>query len=352
MSRTIKAITRYMAASIDSEYPAGGLEQQSMKPRRPTPTVASILTAIATIAISGSAEAGPPVRGFGGGNFAGDGGFAGGSRAVPVSPAGALRAPPAFRSAYFTGRTVGGLSRAPRVDYGRAPMPAVTSRGFTGSGSRSAPPISGRTSPVTSQQNRAISPAKQNARATNSQVAAIDRQRNREDSLAAQNRASDPRTSTAANPHLFVKNHASERHDGNWHRDWDRHRAHLHHNRVFVFIDGFWWGLYPWDFYGAYPNNGYVYPYGDGYSYGGPSTYNYSDDYYDPSSYDDSGYDSNSIVREVQSELANLGYYNGAIDGVQGDATEAGLARYQEDHGLSVTGTVTSATLQAMGLQN
>ena len=46
-------------------------------------------------------------------------------------------------------------------------------------------------------------------------------------------------------------------------------------------------------------------------------------------------------MRAVQSELAKLGYYHGPIDGVMGDATEAALARYQEDHDLSVTGTVT-----------
>jgi N-acetylmuramoyl-L-alanine amidase len=64
------------------------------------------------------------------------------------------------------------------------------------------------------------------------------------------------------------------------------------------------------------------------------------------------GYESNPTVRAVQSELAKLGYYHGPIDGVMGDATEAALARYQEDHDLSVTGTVTSTTLQAIGLQN
>ena len=336
------------------------MNNETVETRKPTnrkesyiKTKLMILTAIATMAISASAEAGPPAHGFDGSNFAGRGSFAGGgSRAAPAVRAGAVRAPPAFRGAHSTGRTVSGPSRASRVEYRRVRTPAVTSHGFTASGNRSAPRIAGRTSPVASQQNRAMVPTKQNARATNWQVAARHRQPNREGSLAAQNRVSDPRTSTAANPHSFVKNHASERHDGNWHRDWDRHRAHFHHNRVFVFVDGFWWGLYPWDFYGTYPDNDYVYPYGYDYSCDDSYTDNYPYDYSDPSSYDYSGYDTNSIVREVQSELANLGYYNGAIDGIQGDATEAALARYQEDHDLSVTGTVTLTTLQAMGLQN
>jgi peptidoglycan hydrolase-like protein with peptidoglycan-binding domain len=54
-------------------------------------------------------------------------------------------------------------------------------------------------------------------------------------------------------------------------------------------------------------------------------------------------------VSDVQSRLAKLGYYHGGIDGMMGDQTEAALARYQQDHDLSVTGTLTSATLQSLG---
>ena len=61
-----------------------------------------------------------------------------------------------------------------------------------------------------------------------------------------------------------MKDHAFARHDANWHRDWDKRRTHFNRGRVFVFIDGFWWGLYPWDYYpyGAsdyYPNDYYDY---------------------------------------------------------------------------------------------
>jgi N-acetylmuramoyl-L-alanine amidase len=75
-----------------------------------------------------------------------------------------------------------------------------------------------------------------------------------------------------------------------------------------------------------------------------------------PSSNDQSTYvnsdqhEKGAIVSEVQSELAKLGYYRGAIDGVVGDETQAALARYQEDRDLSVTGTLTAATLQSLGL--
>jgi hypothetical protein len=168
-------------------------------------------------------------------------------------------------------------------------------------------------------------------------------------SIAGRSRVSDSRTSTAVNRQSFIKNHAFARHDANWHRDWDRRHAHFHHGQVFVFIDGFWWGLDP----GFYPFDYYA----DGYDpydyYGSPydSYDNYPYDYDDQSaSVDSDQYGNNSTVSTVQSELAKLGYYHGAIDGGVGDETEAALARYQEDHHLSVTGTLTAATLQSLGL--
>src|SRR5438874_6852492 len=36
--------------------------------------------------------------------------------------------------------------------------------------------------------------------------------------------------------------HIAERHDVNWHHDWDRRRAHFDHGHFFVFINGFWCG--------------------------------------------------------------------------------------------------------------
>jgi peptidoglycan hydrolase-like protein with peptidoglycan-binding domain len=56
-------------------------------------------------------------------------------------------------------------------------------------------------------------------------------------------------------------------------------------------------------------------------------------------------------VSAVQSQLAKLGYYNGAIDGILGDETEAALSRYQQDQNISVTGTVNTATLQSLGVK-
>jgi Putative peptidoglycan binding domain len=296
----------------------------------------------------------------GGGHFVGGGrpsGFAGGGiRAAPGFAGGGLRAAPTFQGAYFTGRSVGGVSNAPRFYYGRAAMPAVRSQEVTGLRNRPIARIAPMASTVRGQQNRTVQLTRQNTRVANSQVAATNRQPNRTGSMAGRNRVSDRRMLTPANRQSFAKNHASERHDANnWHRDWDRHRAHFHNNRVFVFIDGFWWGLYPSDYYPYYAN-GYPYDYYNSY----PSDYysGYPYGYYDSSGYDDqpSYGDSqqslaNAAVGAVQSELAKLGYYSGAIDGTLGDQTEAALARYQEDNGLSVTGIVDAATLQSLGIR-
>jgi hypothetical protein len=324
------------------------------------------LFSLASVAFIGLAQptwAGPHGGGggfVGGGYFSGggrSGGFVGGgSRAAPAFHSG-FRATPAFRgsAAYFTGRSVSGFN-ASRFYYGR---PAVTAHGFTALGNRPTPRIAGSTPPISSQQNRRALPARENT-----QVAATNRQPDRTGSIAGRNRISDSRSSTAANRQSFLKNHASEQHDANnWHRDWDRRHAHFHHDRVFVFVNGFWWGLYPWDYYPYYASgypydyyNSYPYDYYNGYPYDYYNGYD-PNDYYQDSNDNDSAnaasdqYASNPTVSAVQSKLATLGYYHGTIDGVLGDETEAAIARYQEDHDLSVTGTVTAATLQSLGLR-
>jgi Putative peptidoglycan binding domain len=180
-------------------------------------------------------------------------------------------------------------------------------------------------------------------------VAAANRQPNRVGAIGTRNRLSNPRISTARNRESFNSNHVFARHDGNWHRDWDKHRGHFSNGHWWAWYGGSWLGLdagfYPWDLY----DYGY-YPYD--YYGGNPDDYSgyYPDDYNDPSSYEASAQSpNNDTVSGVQSQLAKQGYYNGAIDGVLGDETEAALARYPEDHNLSVTGTVTAATLQSLG---
>jgi hypothetical protein len=269
-----------------------------------------------------------------------DGGASRGSFGGGHAAGGGIRAAPAFSGsgARFSGsRNIGGLNRAPQQFYY-----------YSGA----------RTSPVI----RHASSRRLENRPTNStagNVAGANRQSNRVNSAVGQKRASAPRPSTAENRQSFTKNHAFARHDSNWHRDWDKRRAHFDHGHVFVFVDGFWWGLFPWDYYPYYGYDYGEYPYD--YSYGYPDDsgdYSYDGAEYSPSQaysyyngYAPSGTNSNGVVSAVQSKLATFGYYHGAIDGILGDETEAALARYQQDQDLSVTGTVTGATLHALGLQ-
>ena len=278
--------------------------------------------------------------GFGGGHFSGfGGGHFGGARAGSFN-GGGIRAAPTFSGGgpRFSGnRSIGGISRTPQqFSY------------YTGARTSTAVPrASARQLP-----NRTIG---SNAE----RVASVNRQSNRVNSAVDQRRVTNPRLSTAQHRQAFVKNHAFDRHDSNWHRDWDRHRAHFDHGHVFVFVDGFWWGLYPWDYYPYYGYDYGDYPYD--YSYGYPDDYGdypYNGGDYSPSQaysyyngYTSSGTNSNGAVSAVQSRLASFGYYHGAIDGILGDETEAALARYQQDQDLSVTGTVTGATLHALALQ-
>ena len=321
--------------------------------------MSAVLVGLALTASAGPRGGGGGFGG-GGGHFGGGGrvgGFAGGgSRAAPAFYGGGFRAAPTFRGAYFTGRSVGTPSAAPRFYYDGTRTDAVVPRGFPRSVERSTSPYVSRSAAVTRQPNRVSAIAGRN-RATDPRAStAANRQPNRAGSVSESNQVSDRRTSTAAKRESFVRNHASERHDANWHRDWDRHHAHFHDRKVFVFIGGFWWGLDPW----FYSNYGYGYPYdsygNDPYGYENGSLYDYYN-YYpsyddDQPAYPDSDQSAaNATVSAVQSELAKLGYYRGAIDGVEGDETQAALARYQADYDLSVTGTLTAGTLQALGLQ-
>src|SRR5882724_11031522 len=240
--------------------------------------------------------------GFGGGHPGGGGsrGHVGGFAA-----GGARAAPHAFGGArFYTGRTMDGFSRPRQFSSVRAGTDAVRSHGFTASGRRSAALGNGSVAP----------------RANTS--ATIGRQQSRTGSVARQNmRASNSQISRAAARRAIANNQVGARHDGNWHRDWDKHRVHFHNNLVFVFTDGFWWGLYPWDYYpydayGSYPSDYYGYPYGyNDYSYDS-NDYNTQDPYSYYNGYAGPAQSSNGVVSSVQSQLAKLGYYGGAVDGV------------------------------------
>ena len=137
--------------------------------------------------------------------------------------------------------------------------------------------------------------------------------------------------------------HIAERHDVNWHHDWDRRRAHFDHGHFFVFINGFWCGLddgfFPWDYLPYYSNDYYPYDY-----------------YADTDPYDNNGASYNiapadsATVQAVQTQLAQLGYYNGSIDGVFGPSTRDAVAKFQIANQLNVTGSLSPDTLQSLGL--
>jgi peptidoglycan hydrolase-like protein with peptidoglycan-binding domain len=52
----------------------------------------------------------------------------------------------------------------------------------------------------------------------------------------------------------------------------------------------------------------------------------------------------------VQSQLANLGYYRGVVDGAYGPMTNRAVLQYQADNGLPVTGRLDRATLKSLGV--
>src|SRR6266566_1337983 len=284
--------------------------------------------------------------GFRGGGF-GAGGFRGGSLAVqPIgggagsrgggvgfgSPrsGGVRSAPYMYGGTHFAGRSLGGSTGAFRYYNGGSRTSAARTYQFSGRGNQSMRSPAGRNATIARQQNRPASLTRQNMRTSNAQSSAAVR-------------------NAMANHRVFA------RHDGNWHHDWDRHHAHFDHGHVFVFTDGFWWGLYPWDYYpygdySSYPSDSYGDPYGyNDYPYDSSDSYtqnpySYYNGYAPPAQSD------NAVVSSVQSQLAKLGYYHGAVDGVAGDETQTAIARYQEDNNLSVTGTVTASTLQSLGL--
>lgn len=55
-------------------------------------------------------------------------------------------------------------------------------------------------------------------------------------------------------------------------------------------------------------------------------------------------------VRALQARLGELGFYNGAVDGVWGGNTEAAIERFQRSRGLQPDGQLGPATVTAMGL--
>ena len=138
-----------------------------------------------------------------------------------------------------------------------------------------------------------------------------------------------------------IDHHIAERHDTNWHHDWDRRHAHFDHGRCVVFNNGFWFGLdngfFPWDYLPYYADDYYPYDY-----YADSLPYNNNAYNIDPAD--------SATVQAVQRQLLDLGYYNGSIDGVFGPATRDAVAKYQIAKQLNVTGSLSPDTLQSLNL--
>lgn len=150
------------------------------------------------------------------------------------------------------------------------------------------------------------------------------------------NSAAITRQTNVDPPRNTVTVNRSNNYGGRWsaagaHPNWNRNAVYFWHNHYYRWWNGGWLicdnGFWPY----AYPY--YDYPY-----------YGY-DDSYNPAA------TSSSTVSDVQSDLAQLGYYNGDIDGEIGPLTRQAIANYQSDHGLPVTGGIDQALLASLGLE-
>jgi hypothetical protein len=260
--------------------------------------IIALLVGITCVALAHLTSAAGQGGGGDGGGFHGGGGFGGG-----------------FRSdALAAGHVGGGVgSRGGGVGFGGSRFSGGVPN-FAGAGSRfsSFGRPSFRQSANEGRPNRSVTPN------------------------IAYNRSAMP---TAARPSQIVPqrglkgltNHVAERHDGNWHRDWDRRHIHFDHGRFFVFNDGFWFGLdagfFPWDYLPYYPNDYHPYDY-----YTDVDPYDNNEATYDIASAD------SATIEAVQRQLLDLGYYNGSIDGVFGPSTRDAVAKYQIANHLNVTG--------------
>ena len=293
---------------------------------------------LASAALIGQAQGGP--HGGGGqmgGGFGGGGHVVGGGvRAGPVGGGGGFRgsgfhaAAPAFGGVR---RSIGVEARGGGVGFGMPRYPSVGARPlyrrpvyYNGRVGRPVTPSIGARTAVSQPQNRFSS--------TRNPVGQRPAAFNRPGIASA---ARSP--GTAAHRGLNGRtDHIAERHYGNWHRDWDRRHAHFFHNRFFVFDDGFWFGLddgfYPWDYLPYYADDYYPYDY-----------------YADDQPYDNTGAPvADPTVQAVQTQLMQLGYYTGPLDGVFGPTTRDAVVKYQVAKRLSVTGSLSPDTLQSLGL--
>src|SRR6266705_1539468 len=118
----------------------------------------------------------------------------------------------------------------------------------------------------------------------------------------------------------------------NYHRQWhDSGWWNSHYNRI-VFVNNGW---YYWNAGYWFPAWGYA-PFAD-YAYDGP-IYGYN------------GLAPDRVIVDVQSQLQQDGYYDGAVDGVLGPMTREAIAAFQADNGLAVTSVIDQPTLATLGI--
>jgi Putative peptidoglycan binding domain len=174
--------------------------------------------------------------------------------------------------------------------------------------------------------------------------------RNRSYSNAMRNEIGPSQVRNANHLRPNWRNHVVAQHSAGWHRDWDRGRDHWWHGRHCRFINGSWVifdaGFDPWWPYG-YPYDYYAYDSGYPYGYDQGA---YQDEGYNQDAYGSNDQDVDSTVAVVQQQLARQGYYRGEIDGSFGPETRNALMRYQNAHGLHVSGTFDAETLRVLGL--
>ena len=88
------------------------------------------------------------------------------------------------------------------------------------------------------------------------------------------------------------------------------------------------------------------------YYYETPGVSFYSALQYAPSSYVNLSYSPvNSLDYSVQEALAELGYYNGPLDGIIGPMSRLAIANFQADNGLEPTGIIDEYLVEYLQIQ-
>jgi hypothetical protein len=294
----------------------GATEPEDMKIKQ----IVTLLVGITSVALSPMTWAAP--HGGGGGGFGG-GGFGGGH----------------FGGGGVARGGVGGFSAGPRFSLPAGHfsniLPGHSFSSYAMHQSRvSSPVVAGTNRTFTAQSPRAATTFNRSNHATTSSIA-----RNSA-ALSPGARSSRAFAQRGLNGRT---DHIAERHEANWHGDWDHRHAHFHNGRFFVYDDGFWYGLddgfFPWDYLPYYADDYYPYDY-----------------YADVQPTDNTAPVVNSApapdptVEAAQTELNQLGYYGGAADGIFGPSTRDALARYQIANQLNVTGSLSPDTLQSLQL--